>query len=290
MLGGSGQLGSRISDHLILNGFQIVSRTKPPASPGSLAPDTLSVRKLLDLGPLDLVVSASSPNSKTARNNTTATLQWARNRSQTLRDFASASPSTQGVYLSSVQVYGSHPAGEITETSPLVVDSAYGAMHQILEDGLRSAANWNILRLANMFGPPGRGGTVSWELFTHDLVRTLVKNQVGMVHGNPEIRRDFLPTSTLENAISWLFETKVSGLFNLTSGISIGLGEWAKRVQLAVESQTGERSRIQFETKPGLKSSFRISNEKIASCGFSGFQSIEDELKSLASFAWEQEG
>lgn len=290
LVGKSGQLGSRISDHLSSHGHEVVSPLRLTNTKLADFRNDIDLDATIDSIAWDVVVNASSPNAGLANRYPRGALDWSRRRAEELNLLLENSALKRGVHLSSSHVYGTKLEGIVDESFVPRGLSGYGSMHRELETDLLQGTKWLILRLSNIFGAPGTHGNVDESLFTHSIVRSLLRSQHATVTANPGTRRDFLPASSVAAAVNWGSSVHLSKSLavNLAYGQSLTLEEWSTIILKAI-NQSGHSGRITLERDPESTSHYQISIEKICNMGFTQSSQRFDELLHLIQY-WLSEG
>ncbi len=263
LFGSRGQLGSRIREHLEGQGFSVIEPIYL-ANPGAPSTSrTLDIEKTLHQGPVLAIISAASPNSAFAESNSYLVQDWANRRSAELVRLAELVPSAQLVHLSTVQVYGDESSGLIDELSPLSGGRPYALMHKSLEAGLVGIERATIFRLGNVYGRPGRGGVISWDLFTHDLARRFTSFGFARIRSNPNLTRDFIPSAAVVQCIDWILSAESFGVFNITTGESKTLRSWAGLIMERAEALLEKECELFFDGEDKAINEVRFDNRKI---------------------------
>ncbi len=263
LFGSRGQLGSRIKEHIEGQGFSVIEPIYM-ANPGALPTSrTLDIEKTLHQGPVLAIISAASPNSAFAESNSYLVQDWANRRSAELVRLAELVPSAQLVHLSTVQVYGEESSGLVDELSPLLGGRPYALMHKSLEAGLVGIERATIFRLGNVYGRPGRGGVISWDLFTHDLARRFTSVGFARIRSNSNLARDFIPSAAVVQSIDWILRAESFGVFNITTGKSKTLRAWAGLILERAEALLEKECELFFDGEDKAINEVRFDNRKI---------------------------
>lgn len=142
----------------------------------------------------------------------------------------------QFIYLSTAHVYG-ELNGYIDESTPLKAAHPYGSSKRSGEDLVRYLAgknkkiNYQILRLANVFGSPLAGNKTCWNLLANDLCLQAIKNNSLQLKTNGLQSRNFLTMSDFLMAIEHLIMDSIeNGVYNIGRNKSITVLEMANLV------------------------------------------------------------
>lgn len=219
MVGGSGFLGSHITDALRKRGSLARS-----AGRGSLA-------EALESGYQAMVWAAGG------RAKTKAELQE-QHVLGPLRALKSLNVGGRFVYLSSGEVYGPSkvPFTEATATEGKT-DYALAKLEgeaRLGEAAKEQGAQLSCLRVALAYGPRQMGA-----MFVPSLVRHLVDRAPFATSPGGQTRDFIYATDVADAAVLALASDAPSGVFNLGSGIETSLKEMALRVQCEFDEQTG---------------------------------------------------
>lgn len=304
--GGFGNLGCWITKEFIERGFDVTVSTSSGRVPAMFEGlrvitldlgDAASVGRALEGKSFDVVVHAGSLNDgfvndyywKAYRVNVEGTSSLLHHlRGQRLTRF---------VYLSTFHVYGVDEGVVSEATAPKPVND-YATSHFAAEAVVRlHAANGlpaTILRLTNGYGRPLVPESAKWHLIFNDLVRMALKERKLVLRSDPGKRRDFLWMGDIAQAVCRLCGDSgaPSGMFNLSFGSSVSLGELAEQVQRGFKELTG--SHVPIDMPPvaseprdlrvdsselwrylGWKPSFRLKEEAIESLKVLGCVSVE---------------
>jgi nucleoside-diphosphate-sugar epimerase len=153
------------------------------------------------------------------------------------------------VYVSSYWVYDPSVTGKIDESTPMDVETPYGASKAAAEfqcDAFRAQYDFAVttLRPFNVYGPGARHHQVVPEF-----VQQAVEDGVIEPHpGNPV--RDFLYVDDLVDAIRKCVTARMDDVFNVGSGVGTSIHDLANTVADAVERHTGASVETSFSGDP----------------------------------------
>ena len=126
------------------------------------------------------------------------------------------------VYFSSVDVYGRSPRLPMTETTSLDPDTWYGLSKStsewIVREELGSKCPTCILRLPGIFVPSRNDRSVIGRL-----ISTIQEEGKARIHGDGQVRRDYVFAPDLCRVVESLIARRASGPFNLATGKSVSL-------------------------------------------------------------------
>lgn len=128
------------------------------------------------------------------------------------------------ILLSSRKVYDEGTPLPWPETAPKTNGTGYGTNKLITENFARRTLgnNLTVLRMANIFGfEPGRSS------FMGQAQDSLLQNGHITLDTHPEVRRDFLPVDRFVEILDHIAQRRLTGLFNLGSGVATPIGRMA---------------------------------------------------------------
>ena len=308
--GGFGYAGSWISEYLASQGHQVfvLSRRATvtaaaeiawPYTPIDADLETLSPEALADLLPksLDGVVQMASLNEEALPDYPRRALLvnglGTRNLiTALLLNQAGAGPRQALpllVYCSTIHVYGTM-SGDINEATPPEPQSDYALTHYLAEEYSRMFMRAHslpciITRLSNCYGAPKLPGSAKWHLLLNDLCKMAVQGGQIVLRSHPDTPRDFIWLGDVAKSIHALLERPdlVGGLFNLSSGQSVSIGDVARRVATLAEKRLGKNIPVRFESASAPHPApLRISNAAFATAtGLSFGDHMDEEIAGL---------
>lgn len=195
------------------------------------------------------------------------------------------------IYISTVHVYRSPLEGFISEETLPQPSHHYAITHKLAEDYIMQANHLQqitgvILRLSNAVGCPNSPEGNAWKLVINDLCKQVVETKKMVFYSSPSVQRDYLPMHDVCEAIRYsLFEKEFDGkLFNLSSGLSLSLGELSQIIASRSKVKLGFTPEIIFKnqkTKAESLENLEISNKKITKGNFSLNASLESEIDKI---------
>ena len=194
----------------------------------------------------------------------------------------------QLVSISTTHVYSTTPQGSYPEESELRGTHPYALGHIELEGKLSSDAEVTIFRLSNSYGMPGTLGRLNSSLVANDFIRQALK--VGRIDNiaEPGAARDFVTGSDLEKAVEFVLNRSLFGVFNLSSGVSTTLGDWAQLIERLVSGKHEFSGGLEAGLL-GSNQSFGYPNKKLESYGFTFTNDYVFELANLIEYIREHE-
>lgn len=301
--GGLGYLGSRVAQHLVGGGWQVIVGTRhaprgidwlPDAtvaqtdwqSDDSLREACRSVAAIIHLAGMNAAACANDPVEALAFNAVgTARLVRA----------AVAAGVTRFIYVSTAHVYASPLRGVITEGNAPENLHPYASSHRAAEDSVRYAHERRLLdgivvRLSNSFGAPANPAANCWMLLVNDLCRQAVERGKLVLNSSGLQRRDFITLTDVCRAAEHLLQADGrslnDGLFNLGGAWAPTVLEVAERVARCAERVCGGRPEISRpQPSPQEQSDsleFRI--DKLVRSGFALRGDADAEITATLKF------
>jgi UDP-glucose 4-epimerase len=196
------------------------------------------------------------------------------------------------LYVSTVHVYGaSH--GRITETSPCRPLNDYALTHLFGEEYGRMFMRAHglpltVIRLSNGYGAPRTADSDKWHLLLNDLCAGAFSRGRVALRSPPDIRRDFVWLGDIARAVEALVgRPDLAGrVFNLSSGVSLSLGEVAGRVRAGAARFLQRDVPLALERPPGATSApgLHVDNAAVrAALNIDFHDRMEEEIAALFS-------
>jgi UDP-glucose 4-epimerase len=272
--GGFGNLGCWITKSLLDEGFDVTVGTLSGRVPemfktAKILPfdlsDAVSVAGALKGKLFEAVVHAGSLNDgftdgyywKSYRVNVEGTSSLLHNLQKAqLQRF---------VYLSTFHVYGVGSGIISDSTVPNPVND-YATSHLAAESVVRQhAANGlpaTVLRLTNGYGKPLVAASAKWHLVFNDLIRMAYRDEKLVLRSDPNQRRDFLWMGDIAKAVCRFCAdaSAPSGIFNLSFGSSVSLGELAEKIRQAFFEATGKWIEIESQVPETHATELRVDS------------------------------
>jgi UDP-glucose 4-epimerase len=252
--GASGLVGSRIAQHLSLQGLhlRLASRSQLPYTliNSSACQVDWDSQSTLDSAckDVDVVVHASGMNSQDSVRDPIAALLVNGVGTARLRLAASRAGIRRIIYFSSAHVYRSPLVGTITEdTCPLNLHP-YATSHLAGESALYSPSNLSgpdiiVLRMSNAFGAPLHPSTNCWGLLANDLCKQAVTTRTLCLATSGSQTRNFIPLAlvclVVEKLLARQSHHRSYQIFNL-GGRSMLVSDFAKLIQAHASNLLGE--------------------------------------------------
>lgn len=186
------------------------------------------------------------------------------------------------LYASSASVYGSNQEIPLSEMSVPMPDNYYSLskyIGELLCQLYNRSISITVLRISSPYGPGYKRQTVI-NIFCREAIRSHDLR----LFGSGERSQDFVYIDDIVDAFVLSFKTRCTGIFNISSGVSISMHELAK---LVVSLVPLSKSKIVFSEQPDPKEDFRgIYSLDNASkvLGFLPRINIEEGLKRTLSW------
>ncbi|MFN4234174.1 MAG: NAD-dependent epimerase/dehydratase family protein [Bacteroidia bacterium] len=199
------------------------------------------------------------------------------------------------IFVSTAHVYGSPLEGEITEKTLPQPVHPYAISKRAAEDfvlSFRKEYDFNavVIRLSNGFGYPIHKDINRWSLLVNDLCRQAVLNKKMELSSSGLQYRDFIPFDDIIDAIFLLDKLNknetLDGLFNLGSGKSVTVFEFAKQIAVCAEKVLGYNVPLfRKEPQPNEMPKKLIYNcNKISSIGYKPKGNVNFEIEETLRF------
>lgn len=235
--GGTGLLAGRMAEAVALHGHNVVlvSRNKSATAPAKVKLRYMdwdsreSIRS--NCAQVDVIIHTAGMNAASSAADPGGAYHATTVLTDRILSAAVAEKVTRFIYLSTAHVYRSPLTGSITETDCTVNSHPYAASHRAAEDLVsfyseKHGIKGTTFRLSNGFGAPFHPSADCWMLVINDLCRQAVQDRKLVLHTSGKQRRDFIPISTIIEAVEYAAAADgkaLAGKFNLG-------GEWAPTV------------------------------------------------------------
>jgi nucleoside-diphosphate-sugar epimerase len=237
------------------------------------------------LGNVDVVIHLISPSEKMCRDNPDLARKIIVGGTRNLVIAAENFGLPRIVYLSTVQVYGANPLGEINESTPVDPQNHYALYHLEAEEAVESYTGESFsVRLANSFGYPANPEADCWSLVTNSLMKEVVANGTLTLKSSGLSHRNFIPMTDVSNCLE-LLSTEVSPsrlhqVLNLGLRESRTIFEMAQRVSRQFLLQTGREVEIQTATQDlrEAESGFQLNLGALTKLGINISGNLDAEI------------
>lgn len=202
------------------------------------------------------------------------------------------------IFLSTAHVYGAPLEGEITEQTLPRPIHPYAITKRAAEDFVlafrkETPMNAVVLRLSNGFGYPVHKEINRWNLLVNDLCKQAVLNKQMVLNSSGIQHRDFIPFEDIIEAICLFdnfkkYET-LDGLFNLGSGTSISVFDFANQIAATAEKVLGYQVPLirKNPTETEIAKELIYNCNKIASLGYKPKGNVIFEIEKTLRFCKE---
>ena len=202
------------------------------------------------------------------------------------------------IYLSTIQVLGELPKGNILESTNPNPKNRYALTHLMCENMLNyynqtsETACINV-RLSNGYGAPTFKDNNCWWLFINDLCKMAYYDKKIILKSNGTAERDFIHISDTAKAVELLIEEdfrREMNTFNISSGVTYNLLEVAHIIQKTFASKLNVEIPVYYNTNelslttPPTNPSYTINHDKIKSLGYLSTMCIEDGVETLFDY------
>lgn len=265
--GASGYLGSRLARRLADDGVPLRATARRQC--GVVADQlAIPVEQLDVMGALpsfegvETLVHCATPNDIDSSAED-AGLPLAVLGTRRLLDHAVAAGVRRVVFLSTLQVYGTELAGEITEETPPRLEKPYGLNHLLGEEVCRYFATAHgldvvALRPSNVFGVPLVSTVDRWTLVPMCFVRDAMRDDALTLRSSGRQVRNFVSTAEVADLIARLIANFPSGysIVNAASNWNTTVHEIATMVQEAWQTAFGRPLRLTLLSDEPARSNF----------------------------------
>ncbi|MEI9806543.1 MAG: SDR family oxidoreductase [Bacteroidota bacterium] len=246
--GGLGNLGSWITDHFSLGGYEVTVLSKNDRKLTISHPfqkifcditDKSALKKSLDGMEFDYIIHLASLNETFLDDYASQALLINSYGTRNLLEVCEGKKIKKFIYMSTFHVYGKD-GGEITEQDAVTPLNDYAITHYFAEEYIKLFSGRNglpyiIFRLSNSYGCPKDVHSSKWYLLFNDLCRQAVLHKKIEIKTNGTALRDFIHMQDVSTAIEKVLEKEnlENEVFNLGSGESLSLTEMADHIAAA---------------------------------------------------------
>jgi UDP-glucose 4-epimerase len=194
----------------------------------------------------------------------------------------------QFIYLSTAHVYG-ELHGKIIESATPEPIHPYGLSKFAGEEVVKyfsrkdGKINYQILRLANVFGPPKGDNQTCWNLLVNDLCLQAIKNAKLRLNTNGLHSRNFLTMQDfLESIAHFLKNQDMSGVYNVGTEKSTTIMEMAELISERYYLLFGKKIYIEKnEDDKSEKNHILYDCSKLVSTGFQFTNKFSNEIDDI---------
>ncbi|MFN0049569.1 MAG: NAD-dependent epimerase/dehydratase family protein [Cytophagales bacterium] len=260
--GGLGNLGSWLTEHFALNGFevyvlaknfrQIVTTAKYHLIQCDISEFSEVKTKLSDYE-FEYVIHAGSVNDGFVENYFKLALDVNTLGTRNLLEFYKDKKLKNFIYFSTFQVYGKYE-GEISEVTPTEPKNDYGATHLFAEYYVKQfhashQLPYSIVRLSNSYGCPKDYNSSKWYLVLNDLAKSAFEKKEIILKSNGQAPRDFIWMGDVCQIIYQLIEKQATNeTYNISGETTYKMIDIANEVKMAYL----ERFKVEIPVKVNL--------------------------------------
>jgi len=282
--GGNGYLGGRIVEYLAKIGVSVkVGDRDVFVNDDSLKSACKNITVIIHLAAMNAQECVENPEAALLVNGL---------NSLRLLKAAECMGVSKFIYFSTAHIYGSPLEGNINEETLPRPMHPYSITHKLAEDYVlemdsRGKLSGIIFRLSNAVGSPVREDANCWMLVVNDLCKQVVVDKKMVLHSAEYIERDYVPISSVIDAVSFAMESDklVGGIYNLSSSVALSLRYLTDIIADRSVETLGFRPTVHFPQKSEVKvkesTRLEISNNKLKETGFIVNEDITDEIDKL---------
>lgn len=293
LIGGTGHIGGRLAERLVLSGAAVTATTRDTSKGVQNSVGRIIVDDVLKTDWEEIcagfthVVSLVSPRERDCNANPELAKRVVEEGTKRIVE-AAHKVNLRFVYLSTSQVYGSQLYGQVTESSPTSPVNTYAAVHLTAEEIVRDVTRDQacVVRLANSVGLPLDRSVDTWHLLAHDIAREVIRTgrltlrTAGLQH------RSFIAMSEVTDALAHiLFTPDVQGIVNISNPVSTSVRSMAELINRVYESLSGEVGVIDAPdpTEEEAENPFELMPKVLAGRGLTlGRQEkIDEEIREI---------
>ena len=309
--GGLGYLGGRLLEYLVCEGHNVkVTTRRPPESwpgwAGKYNPYQIDInsnsnwRKALE--DIDFVFHLAAPDAESAALDPISALRAGGEMTWTLLDAVSdAKKKIPVINVSTFHIYGPHPEGLITESSPLRPVHPYAISHlfsEIVTQSFWERRGLSILnvRLSNAFGRPIAIDAAKWSLVFNDLCMQAATSDRLRLKSSGLQKRNFITLGDTVRAIAFLsFNYKDwpdDHIMHVGSAVHWSIRDVAEHIAERSNFLWGKRLEITFPEigENQIPKDFTFDVSRLERTGFVWENKFEQEIDNtlIACRKWEK--
>jgi UDP-glucose 4-epimerase len=189
---------------------------------------------------IDIIVHAAGADAVRCQNTPLFGFESNAHATAKLASVAARAKVKKFIYLSTAHVYDAPLSGVITEKSITRNRHPYATSHlageaALLGEAYQSEMSPLILRLSNIFGPPGLSWGGCWALVVNDLCKQAIVDGKMILVGDGSEQRDFLSISDfceiIFHCLSYDFGNQTDPIFNVGTGVSRTVLSMAEKIR-----------------------------------------------------------
>jgi UDP-glucose 4-epimerase len=252
--GGMGNLGSWLTEHFVLQGFEVTILTRNARTLEGvqgfktvfcdIANEADCKEKIAGLE-IEYVVHCASVNDGFVPGYAKMALEVNAWGTRNLLEALKEKPVKHFIYFSTFQVYGQY-SGHISEETPLETRNDYGITHLFAEGYVKEyhynhRLPYTIVRLTNSYGCPKDYESSKWYLVLNDLAKTAFEKKQIVLKSNGLAPRDFIWMGDVCQIVEKLCTLPAThDVFNISGERTFKMLEIAQAVQEAYKESYGE--------------------------------------------------
>jgi UDP-glucose 4-epimerase len=301
--GGTGYLGSRLADYCVSSGSKVIVLTRKKR--GTYSENKSIEYKEFDwqnfgkfsaaFHSVDTVINAAGITSIEYKNDPSNALYRNREIIRKLNEASQVANVKHFLQMSSIHVYGNNLKGVVTELTKVDEHQAYARGHIESEKVVLSSkvTKGTVLRLSNVFGPPGLNFGDCWNLVVNAMCKEAVLNKTITLKSPGEQFRNFLPISELIARVEALTQvsdpTTIPNTINIGGVVTISILEIAKKIRERCAIFPGFEPEINLIHKKisGKTEYFELSNSTTDFMPKFSHVQIDKELDATIRYVYE---
>ncbi len=248
IIGGLGNLGSRITEYLIGKVEKITVSTRKRNFKNYFTNKTVNFiriywsQKFIDnlVKDFDAIIFAAGFNAKDSVLKKKEAFHFSKYSMNLITKALSKYPIKTFIFISTAHVYSSHLSGKINEDTKTKNNHPYARSKIISEKILLKninikLTNLKIIRLSNAVGYPLFKDNRVWNLFVNDVIKQSITKKKVLINSNSFTRRNFIAISEVCRFILYILENqnflRKRKILNLGYDKSYSLKEMITKIQ-----------------------------------------------------------
>lgn len=273
IVGGTGLIGSRLTNYLLKKKYDVTIATRNISSIHFKKNkfDVVEIKwdnrkQIYDMCKgKDVVINAAGTNYLDSENNPEMAVKVNQVGTSYLLDCAIKACAKTFIYFSTAHVYSNKMNGFITEDTKPLNNHPYATSHlggekHTLCAHNKTLINGYVVRLSNAFGFPFFPNIDCWKLFTNNLCKQVVESNEMVINTSGKQMRDFIAIEDICEFIENLLSNKS---FNKKINKPINLGSQNSLTLLAMAEIIKQRCLVKFNIQPKIKTLSESNNELI---------------------------
>jgi UDP-glucose 4-epimerase len=246
--GGSGFVGSSLAKFLEEKGHHVLVTYRNPVKIKDIFKKyrinlvlwDQDFNFLRNLQKIDCIIHLAGPNASECKINPNGSIDFRKNSTLSLMNFAFQSNVNKFIYISTAHVYRNPLIGLISEDTPVKNNHPYAISHLAAENIIQASNSSNkiqkiVLRVSNLFGVPVHKEIDCWELLINDLCKQAVQTRMLTLKTDGLAQRNYLSMVDFCFKVEKILEGKgafiESGIYNLGSNQTLAVIDVARIIQ-----------------------------------------------------------